>query len=120
MKTKNKPAIGAVPKTKQNYTNTTTYNRAIKNKENTYKKFSSSLLNDDRLTDLELGIMIRILKNSDTYIFNKDYCQKNSGFGIDIYEKAIKHLKELGYISIERKQSGFRWIINEIASVSND
>lgn len=99
--------------------NTTVYNRAAKDSQNTYTKISSFLINDDRLSAAELGILIKILKNNDNYVFNKNYVQKQSKIGRDQFNKCIQHLKELGYLASKKIQSGCAWTVNEISTIKN-
>lgn len=59
-----------------------------------------------------------ILSNSDSYVFNSTYLQKNSGLGIKRYYTIIAHLIELGYLEKNRIQHGVEWIINEVATTT--
>jgi len=101
---------------KKIYVNTTKYNRLSDEQKvkHRYTVISNLLINDERLSFTEKGMMIWILSNSDDYIFNSEYVQKYiSGIGEDSYYKCMKHLQELGYIQKTKKLKGFDWIINE-------
>jgi hypothetical protein len=103
--------------------NQTQFNRAKKDKENLYNCFSTNL-ND--LPIIELGIMIKILSNSDDWIINKLYLQKNSGLGRVQFSRAWNNLVKLGYITEQPIQGGWLYIITEnphstkMTSVKND
>lgn len=76
---------------------------------------SSKVITDPRLTDEELGLFLKILNNSDDYIFNSSYFQAQvSSQGERKYYKSLKHLQELGYIIKKPKLGGIDWVINEI------
>ncbi len=97
------------------YFNTTKYNKALHDDKHPFLVVSNELIKDRRLTDEELGLMIRILNNSDGYVFNSTYFQKHvSSQGENRYYKSLKHLQELGYIVKIPKQGGIDWIINEV------
>lgn len=99
---------------KKEIKNTTVFNRIAKDQKNAYLKISKSLINDDRLTATELAVLIKILKNNDNYVFNKNYVQKKSKIGRDKFNACIKHLKQLGYLDSKKIQSGYAWTVNEI------
>lgn len=50
----------------------------------------------------EIGIMFHILSNSDNWILNKDDIMKKSKLGKDRFKTCWNHLKELGYIVINK------------------
>jgi len=94
--------------------NQVNFKRGIHDKENYYVMISEKLSKDKRLNFFEIGLMVHILSNDDSYIINSTYLQKESGFGKDIFNKSMKHLSELGYIRKKRIQCGFKWFINEV------
>lgn len=95
-------------------TNQTTYNRADRNEKEPYALIAQKLLNDDRLSVIEVGIMVRILKNSDDFVLNITYQQKQSGIGRIQFDNAIKHLIELGYLHKEKVGLSYSWTVNEV------
>lgn len=103
------------PKKEKKYLNKTTYNRVEHCKTHPYTKISNYLIDDERLNVIEKGIMLELLKNSDTYIFNNDYFQKYvSGIGEDRYNKAKANLIKYGYIEQIRIYGGWNYVINEV------
>lgn len=101
------------------YSNKTKYNRAMHNKENPYCLISKQLINDNRLNIIEIGIMIQILSNDDTYIFNSTNFKKKLGIGDDKFNKSIKNLIKYGYIVKNKIQGGIQWTFNENTSSEN-
>jgi hypothetical protein len=93
--------------------NKTNLNRA-KNETNS-TSISNSLINDKRLSLIELGIMVKVLSTDDDFIFNSTNFKKDLSIGDDRYNKAITNLIEYGYIEKNRLQSGFQWVFNEVA-----
>ncbi|MBN2835295.1 MAG: hypothetical protein JXR48_10045, partial [Candidatus Delongbacteria bacterium] len=99
------------------YVNTTHYNTAPHDDKHPFLVISNEIIKDQRLSDEELGLMIRILNNSESYVFNSSYFQAHvSSLGERRYYKSLKHLQELGYIIKKPKQGGIDWIINEVPS----
>ena len=97
----------------------TTYNRAVKDSTHYYTMASMELVRDERLNATELGIMIRLLSNDDSYQINKTVEQKKSRLGRQAFNKAWKHLEELGYIKSKkimkaRGGSEYHYTINEL------
>ncbi len=78
--------------------NQTIYNRSLHDSNNPYLMISSKLINDKRLTNDELLIMIKILSNSDSYIFNSTFLQKEMKLGQIKFYSAIKNLIKYGYL----------------------
>jgi len=96
-----------------NFKNQTKYNRSMHNEDNTYTLVSDLLIKDKRLSIIEKGIMVSILSNDDSYIFNSTYFKKDLGIGDDKYNKAIANLITCGYIVKNKVQGGIQWIFNE-------
>lgn len=103
----------------KNFKNETKLNRTAHDENNFYTCVSNQLIKDERLTIIEVGIMVKLLSNSDGWIFNSSYFKTTLGIGKDLYFKSIKHLVELGYINKIRYQGGVRWIINETPNFIN-
>ena len=78
--------------------NRTTILRAPKDKDNPFTRISNALINDKRLSDAEVGIMVRILANSDDWIINKDYHQKKSLLTRGSFNTVWRNLIVYGYI----------------------
>lgn len=78
--------------------NTTKIIRALKDKEHHFTRISNQLINDERLSDCEVGIMVRILTNSDEWIINKEHLAKKSLMTKGSFTSAWKKLIEFGYI----------------------
>lgn len=94
--------------------NETQYNRAKNDgMANNYVKLSQKLLQDDRLSSTELGIMVRILSNCDTFVLNACHIQRTSKLTDTQFKKAWNRLKELGYLKNSRIQGGYSWTVNE-------
>lgn len=80
---------------------------------------SNSLLEDDRLSLLDVGIMTYILKfvnfNYDgrKYIVHKGAIEKRSGFGYRIFTKSWNNLIKCGYINAFKVKSGWEYEIYE-------
>lgn len=96
--------------------NTTKIVRSLKDSEHPFTRMSNTVLN---LKADEVGIMFQILSNSDKWIINKNDVWKKSKLGKDRFERAWKHLKELGYIVINKTpmndgKFGYSYIIYEI------
>ena len=97
-----------------NFKNKTKVNRAMHDKEHTYTLISNELLRDERLNYVEISIMLSILSNDDSFIFNSTHVQKKLGIGDDKWSKSMKKLQNLGYIEKRRINAGIEWTINEI------
>jgi hypothetical protein len=96
------------------YTNTTKIYRAPHDNKHHYLKISYNLLLDSRLTLDELGIMIKILKNSSpTHVLYMDKLKQECGLGADRFYKATKNLQKYGYLKKFSKQGSTRWLIYE-------
>ncbi len=103
------------------FQNSTLYNRAHHNEQNPFTVITNTLINDSRLTVVELGLMIKILSNSENYIFNSVYTQQTSGIGKDKYNQSLKKLISLGYISKKAKnKGGWLWVINETPNIPTE
>lgn len=101
--------------------NTTKIVRSPKDKENPFTRMSNSIGN---LRADEIGIMFQILSHSDNWVLNKNDVMKKSKLGKARFERAWNHLKELGYIVINKlpmKDGKFcySYIIYEIPEVQN-
>jgi len=97
------------------FQNATVYNRTQHNEQNPFNLFTNKIFTDSRLTFIELGIITKILSNSDNYVFNSDYFQKQGGISKYTYNIAMNNLKKYGYVSkTPKKSGGWVWIINEI------
>lgn len=95
-----------------NFTNVTSYNRDDHSTK-PFVIYSMSIFDDKRLSNDELLIMLKLLKNSDNYIFNSTYFQKESGLSKNKYYDALYHLIELGYINKKTDRRNVIWTINE-------
>ena len=101
-------------KTKKTIKNEIAYFRYKHDKAHPYAMISMSLLNDSRLSYLELGLMMKALSNADDFSFVASYNQEQSGFGQDAFYKGSKHLQELGYlIKTPKVGGGWKWIVIE-------
>ena len=78
--------------------NRTTILRAPKDKDNPFTRISNALINDKRLSDAEVGIMVRILANADEWIINKELQQKKSLLTEGSFNASWKNLIKYGYI----------------------
>lgn len=97
---------------KLSFNNDTQYNRAMH--ENKYTVITNDLINDLRLSPIEIGIMVMILSNSDSFIFNSTLMQKRSTLGKVMFYNSMKKLIEFGYIQKKAKvKGGWLWTINE-------
>lgn len=96
------------------FKNKTKIVRAEHDKDNHFTCISNRLIQDTRLNVYELGIMLKILSNSDEYVLHTTYLAKQVGISQGKFNKAIKHLISIGYINKEHIQGGWLWTINEI------
>ena len=101
--------------------NTTKIIRSKRGKEYPFTRISNSIAN---LKADDAGIMLQILSNSDSWVINKDVVRKRSKLGRDRFEKAWKHLKELGHITLRKlpMKNGkfcYSYTIYEIPEVQN-
>lgn len=88
-------------------------NRAEHNSEHPYTCISNVIIKDKRLNVVETGMMLKLLSDSDEYIFNSTYFIKETGLGKDRYYGALNNLIKLGYINKQRIKGGVLWTINE-------
>lgn len=72
--------------------------RSPKDKEHPFTRISNRLICDQKLSDTEVGIMVRILANSDDWIINKEYQQKRSLLTRGTFNTAWRNLVANGYI----------------------
>ena len=98
---------------KKTFKNSTTYNKCVHDEDHPYTMVSNSVIRDNRLDLLEVGIMTYLLSHDNNYIINTSYIQTISGIGQDRFYKKIKHLTELGYLNKIQILGGVNWIINE-------
>ena len=101
--------------------NTTTIVRSLKDKNNPFTRLSNLIGN---LKADEAGIMFQILSNSDKWVLNKDDVMKKSKLGRDRFDRAWDHLKDQGYIVINKipmkgGKFGYSYTIYEIPGVQN-
>lgn len=102
-------------KKERKYNNKTTYNRVEHCSMHPYTKISNYLIDDLRLSFIEKGFMMELLKNNDTYIFNSDYMQEHiSKLGQVVYDQAKANLIKYGYIEQKRIFGGVEYVINEV------
>jgi hypothetical protein len=95
------------------YNNKTEYIRD--SHKSNFMVISNNLVNDSRLNVIDIGIMTKLLSNSNTYIFNSEYFLKNiSGINKKLYRDSIKKLQSLGYLQKKRIQDGVIWSIIEV------
>jgi predicted transcriptional regulator len=102
--------------------NTTKIIRSKRDKENPFTRMSNSIGN---LKADEIGIMFQLLSNSDNWIINKDDVKRKSKLGERRFVRAWNHLKELGYIEIQKlpMKNGkfcYHYTIYEIPGVQNE
>lgn len=93
--------------------NKTTFNRALHNEENPFTIIPIKIIEDKNLCVEELAIMLMLLSNDDSIVFNSESFRLKTGLGQDKYHKSIKHLLELGYLNKTRKQGAVEWTVNE-------
>ncbi len=106
---------------KKEYKNTTVYIRESHNEEYPFTVVSNHLVNDDRLNVTDKGIMLMILSNSDSYVLNVTYLQKESGIGKVLFNKSMKKLQELGYLLKKPiRNGGYKWIVMESTLIYDD
>jgi len=98
--------------------NTTKIIRALKDKEHSFTRISNQLINDERLSDCEVGIMVRILTNSDEWIINKEHLAKKSLMTKGSFTSAWKKLIEFGYIK-QNKVKGKGKVYYEYEIIEN-
>ena len=72
--------------------------RSLKDKEHPFTRISNRLICDQKLSDTEVGIMVRILANSDDWIISKEYQQKRSLLTRGNFNTAWRNLVANGYI----------------------
>ncbi len=101
--------------------NTTKIVRSKRDKENPFTRIANSILN---LKADEVGIMLQILSNSDSWVINKDVVWKRSKLGERRFDRAWNHLKGLGYIEVEKRpmKNGkfcYHYIIHEVPGIQN-
>ena len=78
--------------------NKTTILRSPKDKDHPFTRISNILIADSRLSDTEVGVMVRILANSDDWIINKDYQKRKSLLTRGSFNTAWRNLITCGYI----------------------
>lgn len=101
-------------KTREQIKNEIVYIRQLHDPLHPFRIISMSLLNDDRLNYIEIGLMVKVLSNADNFSFVASYNQRKSGIGQDMFYKASKHLQELGYlIKTPIAGGGWNWIVVE-------
>ena len=101
-------------KAKKKIKNEIVYFRYLHDRTHAYATTSMTLLNDDRLSYFELGLMVKALSNANDFSFVASYNQEQSGFGQDVFYNASKHLQELGYLMKTPKVGGgWKWIVIE-------
>lgn len=99
---------------KKEYKNQTIYIRESYNEEHPFTIISNHIVNDENLSAIEKGIMLMILSNSNDYVLNSTYLQKQSGLGKVTFNKALRKLKNIGYlIKKPLKNGGYKWIVME-------
>ena len=80
---------------------------------------SNSLLEDERLSLLDVGIMTYMLKfvnfkyDGRKYIVHKGAIEKRSGFGYIAFTKSWNNLIKCGYINAAKVKSGWEYEIYE-------
>ena len=99
---------------RQNFKNETEVNRTTRTKSHHKKSIAMDTITDKRLNLIELGLLVRLLTNSKSYIINKSKVQTDSGVPENKFLKSWKKLQDLGYIEKHLIQGGVRWVINEI------
>lgn len=97
------------------FRNKTKIVRVKHDKDNPYTCITNTLIQDDRLNATELGIMLELLSNADSYILNSTYFIQQTGITRYKFYKCWNHLIALGYINKIKIQGGYQWIINESA-----
>jgi len=100
---------------KTNFKNQTEKQRAMHNETNPYTLISNRLIDDEKLTATELLIMIKLMRDSDNFIFNANSFRDKHNVGKFLFDKSMKNLIEYGYIKKERIRGGVKWTIKEVA-----
>jgi hypothetical protein len=95
------------------FKNKTKIKRVNHDGKNPYTCITNRLIQDNQLNATEVGMMLMLLSNSDSYILNSTYFIQQTGLGNTQYNNCWKHLIELGYINKRKIQGGYEWIINE-------
>lgn len=95
--------------------------RSLKDKDHPFTRLSNSIGN---LKADEIGIMFHLLSNTDNWILNKTDIMRKSKLGQDRFERAWNHLKELGYVVINRipmqdGKFGYSYIIFEMPEIQD-
>ena len=98
--------------------NKTTFLRTPKNRGNLFVRTSKALIDDERLSVIDIGIMNKILSKPDDWILNKGCLQSASGIGEILFNNSWDNLKECGYITQKkvidnRKVIGWEYTIIE-------
>ena len=94
--------------------NQTAYYRLDHNKSNPYLKISRSLVQDKRLTAIAVGLMVKILSNSDNFVLNASYLKQVSQLTKTQFYKAWNDLQKYQYV-IQKKvgKGSWHYIVNE-------
>lgn len=81
--------------------------RSPKDKDNPFTRISNLLINDNRLSDTEVGLMVRILSNADDWIISKEYQQRKSLLTRGSFNTAWKNVVRYGYIEQTKTYSPY-------------
>lgn len=85
------------------------------NHKSNFSVISNCLINDNRLNVIDIGIMTKLLSNSDSYVFNSEYFLKSiSGVNKKLYRDSIRKLQSFGYLQKKRIQDGVIWTVIEV------
>ncbi len=103
------------------FKNKTVYIRESYNEKHYFTIISNHLVKDERLTATEKGLMLMILSNSNSYILNSSYLQKESRLGKTTFNKSMKKLQSLGYLLKKPlNNGGYKWIVIESTLMFED
>lgn len=97
----------------------TIYNRKKKSKDYNKKLIPICIMKDRKLNAQEIGLIVYLLSNADSFVINKENVIKEfikRGDSRNSIENAWKNLYQLKYLQCNRlgKGKGIQWIVNEL------
>jgi hypothetical protein len=96
--------------------NRTTFVRSPKDEQHPFAKVSATICS---LNGYQSAIMLKILSNKDGWNIVKYEIRKRLGFPREKFDAAWKSLIDLGYIKVDRIQSGYNYTIYEDLSFTS-